>query len=275
MNSGEIDVVIPVRNEALKLKVCCEALLRHIPVRSLIIVVGESKDESLRISREFANIVVQDENKGIGHARALGLKKVESEFYASIDSDVVISESWYKFCRAKIDDPKVGACEGLLWPIGANYRKVLKFWSESWTKELSNNPTDETSIPCSLGNTILRTKVVKEVGMPLDRWGEDQLLRKRLSSKGWRWIVDLGLLTTHLVSDVEILKHALYWSKFKKMEGTFLIELGQILKDFIDPQTKRALWTYLLLLRVVGCYGFFRKSYADNSALVPKTSSAR
>lgn len=43
---SKIDIVITAKNEAFKLQICCRELLKKVPINNLIIVVGESKDNT-------------------------------------------------------------------------------------------------------------------------------------------------------------------------------------------------------------------------------------
>lgn len=256
LSQSKIDAVVAVKNEAFKLQICCRELLKKVPINNLIIVVGESKDNTLEIANKYADIVVEDENKGIGYARSLGLEKVETEYYASIDSDVIISKDWYSWCRNTIQKPRVAACEGYPRPLGARYAKCQRL--------------DLKHPYCSLGNTMLKTHVIREVGMPLVAFGEDHVLKERLESRGYNWMVNFDLLSIHLVNDLDMLRHYIkfgvslgrhqnisYWNLAKSIHWS--------VKDFAIEANNFGLnlSTYVLLLRLIGkfsiLYGKLKK----------------
>ena len=239
----KIDIVITAKNEAFKLQTCCRELVKKVPINNLIIVVGESKDNTIEIANKYADIVIEDENKGIGYARSLGLEKVETDYYASVDSDVILSKDWYSWCKDTIQKPCVAACEGYPKPLGARYAKlqIIDF----------RNPY------CSLGNTMLKTDAIREVGMPLNAFGEDHVLKKRLHSRGYKWVVNYDLLSIHLVSDMDMLRHYIafgvslgknqntsYWNLTKNVHWS--------LKEFASEANNFGLnlSTYALLLRL-------------------------
>jgi glycosyltransferase involved in cell wall biosynthesis len=239
----KIDVVIVVKNEASKLQICCRELLKKVPINNIIIVVGESKDNTLETANRIADIVLKDENKGIGYARSLGLEKVETEYYASIDSDVILSKDWYSWCNNAIQKPHVAACEGYPRPLGAYYAKLQQ-------------PLLKQGY-CSLGNTMLKTNVIREVEIPLVAYGEDYLLKERLESSGYNWLVNPDLVSIHLVNDMDILRHYLnfgmsigkhqnisYWNLAKSTLCSF--------KEFASQANHLGLnlSTYVLLLRL-------------------------
>jgi glycosyltransferase involved in cell wall biosynthesis len=115
--SSKVDVVIPVRNEFTKLEFCCKSALRRIPINNLIIVVSPSKDRTLQVAKKYGNIVFMDDNQGVGHARSLGLEKVETEYYVSLDADIIIPKNWYSMCSESIRGERVAACQGYDRPL--------------------------------------------------------------------------------------------------------------------------------------------------------------
>jgi len=253
----KIDVVIVVKNEAFKLQMCCKELLKRVPLNNLIIIVGKSKDNTLVTAQKYANIILEDENKGVGYARRLGLEKVETEYYASVDSDVILSRDWFSWCINTIQKPRVAACEGYPRPLGAHYAELQRFGLMQGY--------------CSLGNTMLRAHVVREVEMPLVCWGEDYALKERLESRGYNWVVNPDLVSIHLVNDMDMVRHCVnfgvslgrhqnvsYWSLVKGTLWSF--------KDFAFQANNSGLnlSTYVLLLRLTRnfsiLYGNFGKS---------------
>jgi glycosyltransferase involved in cell wall biosynthesis len=256
LSQPKIDVVIAVQNEAFKLQTCCRELLKKVPINNLIIVVGESKDNTLEIANKYADIVINDENKGIGYARSLGLEKVVTDYYASIDSDVILSKDWYSWCRNTIQQPCVAACEGYPRPLGPRCAKSQRL--------------DLKNPYCSLGNTMLKTHVIREVGMPLVAFGEDHILKERLGSRGYNWVVNFDLLSIHLVNDLDMLKHYIKFGKsLGRHQNTSYSDLTKgILWSINDFATQLSnfglsLSTFILLLRLIGkfsaVYGKLKK----------------
>lgn len=255
MSIKKVDVVIPVKDEAFKLGFCCKSVLKHIPVNNLIIVVSPSKDDTLEIARKYGNIVITDENKGVGHARAIGLEKVVTEYYASIDADITIPKNWYPLRMKTIQKPFVAACQGYDLPVGRNYAKFLS--------------VHVGKKHCSLGNTMLRTSVIKEVGMPTEPWLEDYILRRLLESRGYKWITDFDLIVTHWVNDIDVLKH---WRRFARKQRIELkVMFNWILlsfKDFMNLESYSKhhdlnLPIFMLLVRLARCYGALQALGSD------------
>jgi len=238
----KIDAVIAVKNEAFKLGYCCKELRKKVPISNLIIVVGKSEDKTLETANKYADILIEENNKGLGYARNQGLKEVKTEYYASIDSDVILSKEWYYWCKNTIKKPSVAACEGYPKPQGTYYSRFQYLGRKTY---------------CSLGNTMLKTNVIREVGIPLGGWGEDHVLKERLEAKGYEWIVSFDLISQHLVTDLEMLRHIVnfnVWVGKNQKISYFNLTKNTCwsLKDFADQATNLGLnqSTYILLYRL-------------------------
>ena len=243
--TANVDVVIPVRNESFKFRLCCESVLKHVPVNNLIIVVPSHNNETLDIARKYGDKVIADQNKGVGHARSLGLKEVETEYYVSLDADTIIPEKWYSTCAETMRKAHVAACQGYDRPIGQNYAK----WLQILVGERH----------CSLGNTMLRTDIVRKVGMPTERWLEDYVLRDRMTSSGYEWITLFDLVVTHWVSDVDVFRHYVRFGSQQKTKLTniltwLVVSTRAAGKSYFQHHDV-SLSAFLLLMRYARCYG--------------------
>ncbi len=78
----KVDIVIATKGEQT-LKICIESIHRSMEVNRIIIVSSDP------ISLGDLNIISKDGN--VGEARAKGLDAVETQIYASIDSDVLVT----------------------------------------------------------------------------------------------------------------------------------------------------------------------------------------
>jgi len=197
----KIDVVIPTKGEWC-LPFCIRRVRKHIPVNELILVGPSTLDKK---ARDLADVFVSVDERNVGKSRAKGLECAETEFYASIDSDVLINPKWFEWCIETIQPKKVGACQGYAKAVAKIY-----------------GPLDETFIKrggvwgkglCGLANTLLRTEVVREVGMPQIPLHEDWNLLLRMENAGYKWISNLNLISDHLMTDVDFWKHHIVWGR--------------------------------------------------------------
>lgn len=195
----KVDVVVPAYNSERTLSRCLDGIRDCVNVNNLIVVYSESKDRILEIARRKGNLVLSVPKGNIGLARAVGLHEVKTLYYASIDSDVVVNKEWYEWCLGTIEQKGVAACQGFAKPVGRIYGNLYE-------KFLFKGMGLRGRGFLCLGNTMLRTGVVKKVGMPCLHVGEDWELRKRIQRIGYNWISNINIRTTHLKTDIDVVK---------------------------------------------------------------------
>jgi len=216
----KVDVVVPTKGEAT-LKHCIAHVRQYIPVNNLILVAPTS---IANIVAPFADIVVSFDEANTGKARKKGLELVQTDVYASIDSDVLINPDWFNWCFNTIQNPSVGACQGYAKPIAKIYGRSHERW-------IRTGPVcDGVPLPCDLGNALLKTEIVHRIGMPSLRAKEDLELYRRMRQIGYKWITNVNLVSVHLKTDLDLLKHTIRW----KRRG------GANLKDYVKKIPYRA-----------------------------------
>jgi len=90
----------------------------------ILIVDGGSTDNTLKIAHKFHCQIINNPLKTAEAAKALGLKKSQSEFIALIDSDNILpSPDWLTKMMLPFKDPKIIGSE----PISFTYRKNSGF----------------------------------------------------------------------------------------------------------------------------------------------------
>ncbi|UCE96489.1 MAG: glycosyltransferase family 2 protein [Candidatus Bathyarchaeota archaeon] len=178
-------------------------LKRIIPVGRLILVGPKGIFPRLESQ---VDVFVGFDEPNVGKARGIGLKHVETESYASIDSDVLISQNWYKWCRKALKPEKVAAAQGFEKNISGIYSSL----AEKWIRQGAS--FKGVRLPAGLGNTLLKTDVVRDVGMPVTAAFEDLELARRIRQAGYLWVCNLNLVSTHLKNDVDVWKHWARWA---------------------------------------------------------------
>jgi len=118
-----------------------------------------------KYKKRNVNIEVYQSAGKRGKARELGIKKVETSWFAFVDSDVILAENWFNEI-SKYFGPNIGAIEG---PIVG--QKV--------------NPGGRAYTNC----TLIKTDLVKDIKIP-DEMNvlEDQFIRKFIENKGYKWL---------------------------------------------------------------------------------------
>lgn len=175
--SPRIDVVMPTKNSAKTLRRCLNAVYREIPLCHLIVVDANSNDGTVEILKEFPNVDLLRGPWHLGKAREIGIKRVHTDFFAFVDSDVEIGANCFRAMRVCMHALEVGAVEGT--GRGGNWFRV----SERVSK-LLGLPQERPYT----GNTLVRTSVVKDIGLPDLVLYEDYLIRKYVEARGFRWV---------------------------------------------------------------------------------------
>ena len=93
MEQSRVDVIIPVYNAADYLERCLESVVNQTYKNIRILIINDgSIDKSADIIWEYAKKddrceVIEQENKGIGGTRNVGLSNLKSEYFMFLDSD--------------------------------------------------------------------------------------------------------------------------------------------------------------------------------------------
>lgn len=143
-------------------------------------------------------LVLGDESN-VGRARAQGLEYVSTPYYASVDSDVIVNRKWFEWCMKTIRMKDVAACQGFLSSVGRHTDRMLRRGLEH-----------EDYV--DLGNTILNTSIVRALGMPEKGYQEDKELRLRIENRGYKWVINAGIVCEHLRNDLDTWRHAARWA---------------------------------------------------------------
>ena len=166
----KIDAVMITKNSFHPcLKESLSSIIRNVPLNHLIVVDSFSTDSTLKLLDEYkekgvkVKIVQQRCNRG--KAREIGIREVDTEWFAFVDSDVILAENWFLDITKNIK-PRVGAIEG-----NVNKQKI--------------SPSGRAYTNC----TLIKTSLVKDVKIPEEmRVLEDQYIRKHIEKKGYRWL---------------------------------------------------------------------------------------
>jgi hypothetical protein len=194
------DVVIVTRGE-WTLPYAIRAARRIIPINNLILVTTSN---FLDEAKKLGNICIGFDESNVGKARAEGLKHVETSLYVSVDSDVQVTPQWFRWCSRTIQQPDVAACNGWERTMG-KYDPIVK---EKIIRKGGSRF-------CGLGNTFLKTYIIKKVGMPCIKADEDRILRDRIEALGYKWISNVDVVCHHIKNDVDMWKS---YARFARLE---------------------------------------------------------
>jgi glycosyltransferase involved in cell wall biosynthesis len=83
----DVSVAVCVRNSASLLEACLLALKNETPECEVVVIDGNSSDNSVEIAKRYTANVFSDEGKGLAHARQMGIDKSSGKYVAFISPD--------------------------------------------------------------------------------------------------------------------------------------------------------------------------------------------
>jgi glycosyltransferase involved in cell wall biosynthesis len=130
----QVDVVLLTKNSEHMLSKCLTSIYQNVPMKSLIVIDGFSTDRTLQIlnqfNKKYGNISVFQMEGSRAKARTEGIRRVGTDWFMFVDSDVVICKDWYKKAQADLASG-VGAVWGLNIDVIPNVKdkRILKLQS--------------------------------------------------------------------------------------------------------------------------------------------------
>lgn len=181
----KIDVCMMTKNEPTEIfRKCLMSIKRSdIPINCFIVVDGGSPKETIDlIYRVFEDAFVIYDEGNLASSRTKAIAEVETEWFAFIDSDVVVPPDWYsQISRYK----KFGdGLESWNWNWGKgdfNKMKTLR-------GECNPSSRDHRDRARTIAD-LIRTRLVKEIQIPEDLFMlEDEYIRRYMEKKGGIWL---------------------------------------------------------------------------------------
>jgi len=166
----KIDVIMITKNSLNPcLKESLDSIFKNIPVNRLIVVDSFSSDGTVDLIKKYEKVKIIRKDCKRGRARQAGIKEVKTKWFAFVDSDVVLAENWFNKIKKYIT-PEVGAIEGNV---------------KIWGRIQKIRPMGRAYTNC----TLVRTSLVKDIKIPEEMSVfEDQLIRKHIEKKGFKWL---------------------------------------------------------------------------------------
>jgi glycosyltransferase involved in cell wall biosynthesis len=169
MDEQRVDVIINTMNSASTLRQCLESVVREIPLNKIIVVDGGSTDESVDIAKEFDCDVYVRPDLNLGRSRLFAFRKATTSWFCQIDSDEALHEGWWKEVSEYTNRPEVGAVE-----VGrVNYYKI---------------PFPPNKRRAMFGQNLIRRSIVDQVSDMDVKVNEDELFRRFVEIRGYRWL---------------------------------------------------------------------------------------
>ena len=190
---NDISVVVPVRNAEAMLEGCLASVQAQDP-REIIVVDGNSTDNSLEIARRFGATILSDGGRGLPAARLLGARAASARFVALVDADVLLRAGTLARLRDELVAGGFDAIQaGLESVSGPGY----------WGQALAHHHRSGLSKHWfGLSATIVERETLLSFGFdPTFSSGEDIELRWRLRNAGAKAFVSETTIVEHRFGD--------------------------------------------------------------------------
>ena len=220
----KVDLVMWTKNGAETLPLVLRRISEVIPskfVNERIIADDHSSDNTREIAQTFGWDVVFNEGQGISDGANTVLKRVETEFFASFEQDLLLARNWWEKIPQYLANPQIAAASGMRFadkPKGV--RKLQQYVAKKYRGEaelaswLRTRRMAAFTLGKTLDNTVYKTEVIKSLGGFPDmkvNAGVDAVLAYKINQAGYHWVVDYDVQSVHLRQGLkQELRHQ-YW----------------------------------------------------------------
>ena len=107
-----VSVVIPALNEEKFIGDCLKALRGQTVPAEIIVVDNGSRDRTVEIARDYADMVIEAPGVRIARLRQIGAEAASGDIVATTDADTFAPPTWLENLLRHFDDPGVVAVGG-------------------------------------------------------------------------------------------------------------------------------------------------------------------
>jgi glycosyltransferase involved in cell wall biosynthesis len=159
----QVDVVLLTKNSEHLLAKCLASVYKNVPIKNLIVIDGFSTDRTLAIlekfNRKFGNVLLFQLEGSRAKARTEGIRKVTTDWFMFVDSDVILCKDWFK--KAKAD---LTAGVGAVWGLNID---VLPNVKNRWILALQSLVARQCfDLRGGMHDTLLLRKAVEGIKIP-------------------------------------------------------------------------------------------------------------
>ena len=152
--------VIPVRNDAIRLRRCLESIAknRYEPLE-VIVVDNGSTDGSATVAQALGARVIHQPSGRVAQLRNLGVSATSAEIVGFVDADHEIASDWLQQAASSLANPRVGATGTLCHPPADGT------WVQHTYDLLRAHPAETQEVHwLGAGNLAVRRSVFAQVG---------------------------------------------------------------------------------------------------------------
>jgi cellulose synthase/poly-beta-1,6-N-acetylglucosamine synthase-like glycosyltransferase len=269
--SPSVTVVVPVRNGAQTIQPLLESLQKLDYDRNaveVIVVDGNSTDETREIVKKYPVKLVVEEKKGLNLARNVGIKNSNGEIVAFTDADCIVPPNWITKIVENFKDPSVscvgGSAEALDGDFISQYadNSIVRLMPFFTKREEVRKVKPFLGHPAGC-NMAFRRKVAEEVGYFDEniQFGFDEVeFTDRICRAGYKMVLDPEVLVwhKHRATLKEFLKQNFHYGK-----GSGLVFRQKRLRDSVSRWSFLSITGFICWLLIVGSLTFLTVTSPD------------
>ena len=221
-----VSIVVPVKNCADKIKSLLDSLMKIDYIKKkfeVIVVDGNSTDDTREIVSQYPVILLTEERKGLNAARNTGLEHSKGEIIAFTDGDCVVPKNWLIKIVENFQDKNVGCVGG---SASRYYDDFLSQYSDESImpvlrrfkkKKILNKVKPPLQYPAGC-NMAVRREVFNRVGVFDESiefgFDEDELV-ERICRAEYKMVLDpeVSIAHKHRSSIMELLRQTFRYGR--------------------------------------------------------------
>jgi glycosyltransferase involved in cell wall biosynthesis len=202
---GKVDLVMWAKNGESSLPRVLKRIDEVIPyenVNQKILVDDHSTDKTVFIAKDFGWSVYPNPRGGISSGANEVLRHVKSDFFVSIEQDVVLAKDWWEKIPVYMDNPQVAVAQGIRISTEPSLKKLEEYVYDR-RKSMVSNPE---RFGVSMDNNIFRAEIIRRLGgFPNDCpvCTDTILMKKLLRETCYKWIIDPSVVSDHIRRSVK------------------------------------------------------------------------
>jgi len=198
VNSSDLSVVMPVYNEAQRIREAMSRVLAQEFVAELIVVDDGSTDETWdrisEVSDRRVQSIRQPVNRGKGAALRIGFANATSPFVGIHDADLEYDPSDLRRLLEPLRDGRADVVFGSRF-IGSHEHRVLYYWHSVGNRiltTLSNMATNINLTDMETCSKIFKREIIQSLVLEEDRFGFEPEVTAKVASLNYR-IYEVGV----------------------------------------------------------------------------------
>lgn len=154
-----VTVVVCARNRGSVIGRCLDSVIVANP-SEIIVVDGNSTDETVAVARAKGVTVISDNGAGLGAARQLGASVAKNEYVIFVDTDVVVEPETLRLMLDEAIEENYDALQAELRTLS----EAPTYWqgAERWRREVQMRKGVATVLGCQI--TLVRKALLLTVG---------------------------------------------------------------------------------------------------------------